>query len=310
MMAGKISPYISVIVLNYNGKQLLDDCFKSISKTNYPNDRFEVVMVDNGSTDGSAGYVQENYPYVEIISVYPNKGVVGGNNIGVKTVLKNKNVDYVVLLNNDVTVDKDWLIEMVKVAEGDRTIGVCGPTVLNTDKTVQSLGGNIDLLGAPHLLTARKNNKFSQTFFISSCCILIKREAIDKLDHFLDSRHFAYYDEIDLCWRIRLNGYKIVCVYPAKIIHKGSATTKRSGMYIMSHYRNKILTFKKNLRSPLREIFLLPMFFSTLVMAMYWSARGLWYGGADILKYFFVQNKTTKVLDTVSLKKQLAMFRA
>ncbi len=309
MMPEKRLPYVSVIVLNYNGKQLLDGCLGSLSKTNYPHGRFETVMVDNGSTDGSAKHVRENYPGVKIISIYPNKGVVGGNNIGVRAVLKRKSIDYVVLLNNDVIVDEGWLMEMVKVAESDESIGVCGPTVMNTDRTIQSLGGSVDFLGAPHLLKFRKNSRFAEAFFISSCCILIKRSAIDELDYFLDSRYFAYYDEIDLCWRIKLNGYKVVCVYPAKIIHKGSMTTKRSGLYIMPHYRNKILTFRKNLRSPLREAFMVPMFFSTLVMALYWSARGLWSGGADILKYFFVANKTNKTLDKVSLKKQLAVFR-
>ena len=233
-------PYVSVIVLNYNGKHLLDDCFSSLDKTDYPKDKLEIVMVDNGSTDDSAKYVKRTYPFVKIVSIYPNSGVVGGNNAGVKKVLDSKRVDYVVLLNNDVVVYKNWLIEMVKFAERKNEVSVCGPVVFNTDKSIQSMGGDVDFLGTPHLLKHKKGRTSGEVFFVSSCCILIKRKVIEELEYFLDSSYFAYYDEIDLCWRIRLLGYKIACVYNSKIIHKGSVTTKRSGLYIMFHYKNKI----------------------------------------------------------------------
>jgi O-antigen biosynthesis protein len=104
-------PTVSIIVLNYNGKKYLDNCFDSLARISYPKSRFEVILVDNASSDGSVAYVRKKYPWVNVTNLNKNYGFTGGNNAGVN-IAKG---EYVVFLNNDVMVDKNWLTELIKV---------------------------------------------------------------------------------------------------------------------------------------------------------------------------------------------------
>src|SRR5665647_2274421 len=104
-------PSVSIIVLNYNGRKYLDDCFSSLAKISYPKSRFEVILVDNFSSDGSVGYVRNMYPWVKVAPLSKNYGFTGGNNVGAGLAKG----EYLVFLNNDVVVDVDWLKALVNV---------------------------------------------------------------------------------------------------------------------------------------------------------------------------------------------------
>ena len=114
-------PKVFVITLNWNGKKLLDDCISSLLDMEYPN--FEVIMVDNGSTDGSVEFVRHKYPQVYIIETGSNLGYSGGFNIGLDYAFNKKEAEYVLVINNDVKVDKKVISELVKVAEENEKIG-------------------------------------------------------------------------------------------------------------------------------------------------------------------------------------------
>ena len=304
-------PLVSVVVLNYNGKHLLKDCIAYLYKTIYPKEKLQIIVVDNASTDDSIEFVKTEYPKVNIVKSEKNIGVVA-NNLGVNFALKKSKVEYVVLLNNDVIVHKSWLKELIEIAESDTTIGACGPTILNSNGTIQSLGGTVDVIGTPYLITNRKSTDVVDVPWCSACCILIKRDALTKLDYLIDSRYFIFYDEIDYCWRLKFLGYRTVFVPKSIVTHKGSGTinigNKNYRRFIMQHYKNKILTFKKNFRTPLRQLLLIPIFFTTLALTSYWALRNRWGYGISILKYFFNEEAQTKGLDKVSLKKQLSLF--
>jgi len=308
----KKPPFVSVVVLNYNGRHLLEGCITSLYKTDYRKDRYNVIVVDNASTDGSAEFLKDNYPRVKIVKSKKNIGVAS-NNLGVRFALDEIKSDYVVLLNNDVLVHRNWLKELINAVESDSTIGACGPTVLNTDGTIQSLGGTVDIIGTPYLITRHKSSGIADVQWASACCIMFKREALDKLEYLVDQRYFIFYDEIDYCWRLKYAGYRTVFVPKSVVTHKGSSTIKidnrKYNRFIMEHYKNKIITFKKNFRTPLLQFLLAPIFFTTLLLMSYWALRKQWGYGLSIMKYFFTKEKQTKDLGKIPLKKQLTLFR-
>ena len=304
-------PFVSVVVLNYNGKLLLKECLDSLLKTVYPRNKFQIIVVDNASSDESVEFINTKYHSVKIVKSEKNVGVVA-NNLGIKYAMKKSNAGYVVLFNNDVVVHKSWLKELVDVAESDKTIGACGPTILNTDGTIQSLGGTVDVIGTPYLITHHRLSGVVDVSWASACCIMLKSEALEQLDYVVDPRYFIFYDEIDYCWRLKLLGYRTVFVPKSIVTHRGSGTikigNKNYSRFIMQHYKNKILTFKKNFRSPLRQILLIPIFLSTLTLTSIWALRGQWGYGTSVLKYIFEKEKQTRGLDNIPLKKQLSLL--
>jgi len=119
-------PFVSVIVTNFNGKRYLFDCLESLSKIDYPKEKYEVILVDNCSTDGSVGFVRTEFPPVKIIQNKRNLGFAEGNNVGIR----HAKGEFLILLNNDTIVDRKWLIKLVEVAQGDSSIGSCASKIL------------------------------------------------------------------------------------------------------------------------------------------------------------------------------------
>ncbi|HNL27885.1 MAG TPA: glycosyltransferase, partial [bacterium] len=144
------SPLVSVVILNYNGRRFTDTLFESLRRTTYPH--VEWVMVDNASSDDSVSYTREKFPWVRIIETGANLGYTGGNNVGI---LQSKGA-YVVLLNNDVEADPDWLTHLVNAAEADASIAALQPklqSMINKGffEYAGASGGFIDPWGYPFL---------------------------------------------------------------------------------------------------------------------------------------------------------------
>src|SRR3990170_8146316 len=123
----KALPLCSIVALNYNGKEHLEECFNSIREMNYPKSRYELIMVDNGSKDNSVNFARKKFPWVKILKLDKNYGFAEGNNRGME-VARGK---YVIILNNDTKVDKNFLLELVKVAENNKKIAACGAKILD-----------------------------------------------------------------------------------------------------------------------------------------------------------------------------------
>lgn len=299
-------PFCSVIVLNYNGRKFLKDCFIALKGVDYPKSRMEVIMVDNGSTDGSVKYVKRSFPWIKTMKLDENYGFAKGNN----SALNIAKGEYIIFLNNDTEVEKNWLIELVKVAKSDRSIGICGSKVKNfSGKKLKAIAGEgyLNILGVPKFATGAENAK--PCFFVSGCSLLIKKSVLRKLDYCFDERYFAYFEDIDLCWRVRLSGYKVVYVPTSVVDHKKALTAKMVGSIVdYYHYRNKIWTFKKNLRTPLRQIALSFIAATTVFMISYWWMKGKWKHGMHVLSHIFSKIGKAKNLNKVSLKDQLKLF--
>ncbi len=222
------NPLVYLIVLAWNQKQDTLMCLASVSRLTYPN--FRVVLVDNASVDGTAEEVREKYPEVKVIRNEKNLGFTGGNIKGEEYACA-QGADYIMLLNNDVEVAPDFLEPLIKVAEADAAIGAIGPLIhfFEPRDRVQSAGCNRKWLGLNNqkLFCGKPDKNIPELLesdMVSGAALCIKRKIIEEVG-FLDNIYFAYNEDVDLCYRIRKAGYRIVTVKASRIWHKVSAST-------------------------------------------------------------------------------------
>jgi len=226
-------PKVCIIVLNWNGKELLKDCLSSLFKlTDYPN--YKVIVVDNGSTDGSVEYVKKNFPKADVLALDKNYGFSKGNNIGIKYALKKYRPKYILLLNNDTRIiQKDWLTKLVEIAESDEKIGIVGCNLIFPDGSLQHDGvKSLHNIIFPNYVERKPYKTYDKTLgyviATNGACFLIRSEIIERYQIFYDEMFSpASYEDIDLFLRARKKGLKILHRYDVKIIHKASITWKR-----------------------------------------------------------------------------------
>lgn len=305
-------PFCSIIIVNYNGKHLLRNCLTSLRRMNYPKGRHEIILVDNGSSDDSAGFVRGNYPEVAVLKLDKNYGFAEGNNKGIE-VAKG---EYIVLLNNDTKVDKDWLKALVKSAGKNGKAGICSSKVLDFKdmKTLQYAGGYLDILGSSYFrgMGEKDEGQYDKEEEISSafgCSMLVKRAVLSKLKYCFDPGFFAYYEETDLCWRVKILGYKIIFVPGSVVFHKGAATSSKMKDEMMFYlYRNKLLMFKKNLAFPIKQIILFFVIFRMFFTIIFRNMRGEWKYGLSVFKYLFTKIDSDIDLRKIPYPRQLSML--
>jgi len=292
---------VTILLLNYNGWKDAIECLESVYKITYPN--WELILVDNGSVDGSVSRIKECaagkipveskvfeydaerkpiesieelfydeeearvkvskrdkewdtlllHQKLSILRIEKNRGFTGGNNIGIEYILKERKTDYILLLSNDTVVDREFLTELVKVAESDEKIGIVGAVNYYYDKPekIWAYGEKINFWKGKsyHIdVNARdteQHNMIEEADYVAGSCFLIKKEVIEKVG-MLDHEYFAYWDEADWCARARKAGYKVLCPPKAKIWHKIASTNKKiSGFFEYYNTRNKFLFMKK-----------------------------------------------------------------
>ena len=238
---------VSVVILNYNGRRYLENCLTSLNKTTYRN--YDVILVDNASQDDSVNFVKKNFPYVKVIENPGNLGFAKGYNVCLKKI----KTEYVVLLGNDTTVDPKWLEELIRIADSDPQIGICGGKILMLDnpRIINSAGGECDISGfAPdrgiYEIDRGQYEKIEEVFHVCGADMCVRREILDDIG-FFDPQFFMYAEDTDLCWRARICGYKVVYVPRSIIYHKfggigGKANPKRR--YLSS--RNMLRAILKN----------------------------------------------------------------
>jgi GT2 family glycosyltransferase len=211
-----MSPSVYVIILCYNGSRWLEACIASLLSTEYPN--LEIILVDNASIDNGVDLVRRRYPQITVIVNNRNYGYSEGNNVGIISALC-AGADYIVLLNQDTRVTRQWLSELVRVGESDERIGILGSVQLNYDNdnfnnwTLSAMNGDLDELKDP--VRARR---WIPVEWVEGACFAIKRQVLEKIG-LLDPIYFAFYEEIDFCRRASYHGFRVVLVPRSRIHH-------------------------------------------------------------------------------------------
>jgi len=230
------SPKISVIIVNYNGKKLLENCLESLFKTDYNN--FEVILVDNNSTDGSMEFVTKNYPKIIVIKLDSNKGFAEPNNIGAK-IAKG---EYLLFLNNDTVTTTNFISEMVKVLEKDEKIAICQSLLLKPDGNIDSSGDFIDKMGIVYN-SKTKTDEIKEISSARGASMLIRKKIFDKLGGF-DEKFFFSFEDVDLGWRSWILGYKVVIVPNSIVYHSAGKTSSNFKPEVAFHGLKNQLSMK------------------------------------------------------------------
>jgi len=234
----------SIIIVNWNGKHFLDTCLSSVLNQTYPN--FEVVMVDNGSTDGSVDYVREKYPSIRIVQNEENLGFAKGCNVGIR----HSDADYIVTLSNDTRVEPNWLEELIKVAETDKRIGICGsklilmdsPNVYNSVGFFLTFNAYIYDRGP-----GRKIGRYEKLERVDGVCAasaLYRKKMLDEIGLF-DERFFFGHDDIDLSWRAKHYGWRAMYVPTSVCYHKMLGSVKGRKLHNQT-YVDAVWVISKN----------------------------------------------------------------
>ena len=248
-------PQVSMIILTWNQRDLTLDCLASIFALDYPLKQLEVVVVDNGSSDGTARAIRESYPAVTVVENGENLGFAEGNNVGIRCALQG-NAEYVMLLNNDTVVDPQMLSCLLAVMETESGVGIVGPKMLYYDQpnVIWCAGNQINWhTGRTNRLHAERvdnglDGSPQEVDFITACGACFRRKVIEQIG-LLDSRFFIYYEETDWCHRARKAGWRILLVPSARLWHRVSAamgTKTPATEYYMS--RNVLLFLAKHRR--------------------------------------------------------------
>ena len=227
------APKVSIIIVNYNGKELLQKCLDSLLKVNY--DNFEIILVDNNSTDGSVEFITKNYPSLLIIKLDSNKGFAEPNNVAAK-ISKGK---YLLFLNNDTVVTPNFISEMVKVMETDKKIAICQSLLLKPDGSVDSSGDFIDHLGVVYN-SKTKIDEIREVSSARGASMLVRSDIFEKLDGF-DQKFFVTFEDVDLCWRSWILGYRVLIIPTSIVYHEGGITIKKIKSEIAFHgFKNQL----------------------------------------------------------------------
>lgn len=253
---------VAVVILNWNGRQMLHDFLPSViaySELSGENGKVGIYVADNGSTDDSLLLLEKSFPMVHAIPLEQNYGFAEGYNKALAQI----DAEYVVLLNSDVEVSPGWLEPLVQCMDNDSRVAACQPKLLSWNRKDEfeyagAAGGFIDRYGYP-FCRGRIFNTIELDFgqydtdvsllWATGACLMIRLSVYERVGG-LDARFFAHMEEIDLCWRLRLRGYDVRCVSSSKVYHVGGATLNAGHpRKTFLNFRNNLLMLYKNLPS-------------------------------------------------------------
>jgi GT2 family glycosyltransferase len=263
-------PLVSVSVVNYNGRKFLPEFFASLFNQTYKN--FEVIFVDNDSSDDSIEYVQSHFPQVKVIKNKDNSGYAEGNNIG----FRNSRGEYVLVMNNDTLLKEDLIENMLRAFEEIPNLGVVQPMVklMNDREKLDACGSFWTNTGFNYHYGIYKRadlplyNQGFPVYGVKGMCMMVPRHVIDEVGLF-DPDFWCYFEETDFCHRLWLSGYEC-WYYPKTFIyhHMGGTSSKKPSSLIQFHsFKNRLCSYLKNL-GPLEMTKVLPVY---LFMNVVWS---------------------------------------
>ncbi|GHU85633.1 glycosyl transferase family 2 [Bacteroidia bacterium] len=292
---------IAVVILNWNGKSFLEKFLPDVIKYSEP--FAQVIIGDNASNDDSIAFINEQFPNIKIIQNSKNYGFAGGYN----QVLKQIDADYYVLLNSDIEVTPNWIEPIIDMMENDKSIAAAQPKLLSYLNKKQfeyagAAGGFIDFLGYPfcrgRIFDSIENDNGQydddkQVFWATGAAFFVKADAFHQLGGF-DDKFFAHQEEIDLCWRMQNNGYKIMYCPKSVIYHVGGGTLPKSSPFkTFLNFRNNLYMLYKNLpQKQFNKIFVIRIILDFIAMIKIFLSDGTNNANAVIKAYkAFFKNK-------------------
>ncbi len=243
---------VSVIIPNWNGIELIGPCLESLYRQSFGD--FDVIVVDNGSSDGSVSLIEKKFPEVMIIRFDENRGFSAAVNAGIAA----SNSPYVCLLNNDTEVDARWLEELVAALDAHPQVGSAASKILffSDRSSVNSAGDEFSLFGVPYQRRRMRGDHalFNEPQLVFSACgaaALYRKELFQSIGLF-DESFFAYQEDVDWGFRAQLLGYRCLFVPGAIVYHKSRTTSSKvSGLRLYLNQRNKYFVLIKNLPAKL-----------------------------------------------------------
>lgn len=245
---------VAVVILNWNGKKFLEKFLPSVIAHS---SEATIYVVDNASSDESESFIKSTFPEVRTIQNGANVGFAGGYNEG----LKNLTEDVFVLLNSDVEVSENWLKPVVDLFEEDSSVGAVQPKILQYDDKMKfeyagAGGGYIDKYGFPFCrgrmfetleMDKGQYDEATEVFWATGACMFVRSSVYNQLGG-LDADFFAHMEEIDLCWRMKRAGYKVMVQPRSVVFHVGGGTLSRSNPWkTFLNFRNGLELLTKNL---------------------------------------------------------------
>ena len=273
---------VAVIILNWNGRALMEEFLPSVI-AHSPRHIAEIIVADNGSTDNSISMLNDKFPSVRVIQFDKNYGFAEGYN----KAIAQTDATYTVLLNSDVDVTPYWLDAPLEIMENDKSVAAVQPKIrAHHNKTMfeyaGAAGGYIDMYGYPYCrgrvmsIVEEDNGQYdTQTdiLWATGACLFIRTE-VYKNEGGLDANFFAHQEEIDMCWRLRSRGYRIVCTPQSVVYHVGGATLKtESPQKTYLNFRNNLLMLYKNSpENELKQIFTIRYWLDRIAAAKFFLA--------------------------------------
>ena len=247
----------AIVILNWNGKDWLEKFLPTIIQRS---DTAEIIIADNGSTDDSLLFLSQNLPTIKVINNKENLGFAEGYN----NALNQIHAEYYVLLNSDVEVSDNWLFPIISLMDKDKNIAACQPKLLDFNNRTKfeyagASGGFLDNLGYPFCRGRIFNfleedsgqyNDTTEVFWATGACLFVRADIFWEVGGF-DADFFAHQEEIDLCWRLRNKGYKVMVEPKSEVYHVGGGTLDASSSFkTYLNFRNNLYMLFKNLSLP------------------------------------------------------------
>ena len=291
---------VAVVILNYNGKHFLEQFLPSVTRYSLG---YRVIVADNGSSDDSVMFLEQNFPQIDIIRFDKNEGYSGGYNLALAQI----EAEFYVLLNSDVEVSENWLPPMIELLDANPEIAACQPKLRAFHEREKfeyagAAGGFIDKFGFPfcrgRLFSVLEDDKgqyddIFEIFWASGAAMFVRASCFHEVGG-LDTDFFAHMEEIDLCWRLKNKGYKIFYQGSSTIYHYGGGTLAKSHpRKTFLNFRNNLALLYKNLpKKDLVYIFCM-RFFLDFIASLYFLAFGHWKPCLAVYKAYidFFSNK-------------------
>ncbi|MEQ2836501.1 glycosyltransferase family 2 protein [Dorea formicigenerans] len=291
---------VTIVIPNYNGKHFMEPCLSSLSKQTYKN--FHILVVDNASSDGSIEYMEENYPDIELIKLQKNYGFSKAVNIGIQ----HSRTPYVILLNNDTTVDTRYVEEMVKAIEKSPKIFSVSSKMIQMyhPELIDSAGDLYTLLGWGVCRGCGRPvsnyTKYDEIFTACAGAAIYRRSVFDEIGYF-DENHFAYLEDIDIGYRARIYGYYNMYCPTALVYHVGSGTSgsKYNSFKVKLAARNNLYLNYKNMPALQLILNFIPLAIGYFVKYLFFCKIGF---GKDYKEGFIEGLQTAKLQKKVKFQ--------